>query len=81
MKKENNNHSFNLQNEILRQAVTNVVGSSNLPISNVYFILKSVCSEIEAVYHEVIKNESQMENTKEVKFTVKEENKEESKGK
>ena len=45
-------NNFNLKNEEFRQKLIELINTSDLPISNVYFIFQLVGKEIEDVYNQ-----------------------------
>lgn len=50
---------FNTRCENLKQTLVNTINQSNLPISVVFYIAKSIMSDIEATYYGVLNNEAQ----------------------
>lgn len=51
--------SINLQSEQFRNNLYNLINSSGLPISSAYFIIRTVASQLELKYNEVINTENQ----------------------
>lgn len=62
--------SINLQSEQFRNNLYNLINSSGLPISSVYFIIRTVASQLELKYNEVIN----MENQQQLQLKSKEDN-------
>ena len=64
--------SINIKTEEFKQNLYNLINQSNLPISNVYYVMKDVFKELEGIYL----NTLQQERIRRQK-TKKEENKKE----
>lgn len=62
--------SINLQSEQFRNNLYNLINSSGLPISSAYFIIRTVASQLELKYNEVIN----MENQQQLQLKSKEDN-------
>lgn len=56
---ENKEIGFNTRCENLKQTLVNAINQSNLPISVVYYMAKSIMSDIESTYYGVLNNEAQ----------------------
>lgn len=50
---------FNTRCENLKQTLINTINQSNLPISVVYYMAKSIMSDIESTYYGVLNSEAQ----------------------
>lgn len=50
---------FNTRCENLKQALINTINQSNLPISVIFYIAKSIMSDIESTYYGVLNSEAQ----------------------
>lgn len=59
MEKENNKDSrgYNLKADNFRQNVCNVINSSGLMISDVYYILKDIVQEVTGLYNQQVELE------------------------
>ena len=56
---ENKEIGFNTRCENLKQTLINSINQSDLPISVVYYMAKSIMSDIESTYYGVLNNEAQ----------------------
>lgn len=56
---ENKEIGFNTRCENLKQSLIDSINQSNLPISVVYYMAKSIMSDIESTYYGVLNNEAQ----------------------
>ena len=50
-------NDFNLRNEEFRQKLIELINTSDLPISNIYFIFQLVNKEIENIYNQRVNAE------------------------
>lgn len=50
---------FNTRCENLKQTLINTINQSNLPIGVVFYIAKSIMSDIESTYYGVLNSEAQ----------------------
>ena len=50
---------FNTRCEKLKQTLVNTINQSNLPISVVFYITKSIMTDIETTYYGVLNSEAQ----------------------
>lgn len=68
-------NTINLQSENFKENLINLINSSNLPISNVYFIFQLVGKEIEDAYNHTIEEEKMalIENQQQKDLTEKDE--------
>lgn len=72
--------NINLKSEEFKNNLYSLIENSELPISNIYFIFKTVSKELEETYNQVIKElkeqESQQKQIKEnnIEETIEEEN-------
>lgn len=57
---------INLKTEQLRLSIKDMISSSELPISNIYYIIKDIYSDIAILYNKVLEDEiKQLETKKE----------------
>ena len=56
---ENKEIGFNTRCENLKQSLIDSINQSNLPISVVFYIAKSIMSDIESTYYGVLNSEAQ----------------------
>lgn len=56
---ENKEIGFNTRCENLKQALINTINQSDLPISVVFYIAKSIMLDIETTYYGVLNKEAQ----------------------
>lgn len=56
---ENKEIGFNTRCEKLKQTLIDTINQSNLPIGVVFYIAKSIMSDIESTYYGVLNNEAQ----------------------
>ena len=61
------NQSINIKSEQLMKNTVSLINNSKLPISNIYFIFKSIMKDIENTYYSILNQESMeyMEKTDE----------------
>lgn len=57
MEENNNNNNINLKSEIFKNNLYSLINSSNLPVSNVYFIFKLTMQELEDLYYKTLNDE------------------------
>lgn len=58
-------NDFNLRNEEFRQKLIELINTSDLPISNVYFIFQLVNKEIENIYNQRVNAERDLNKDQE----------------
>lgn len=65
--------NFNLINENLKNSLIQTISNSNLPVANVYFIVKDIFRDIENNYYNQISKEmeSKEQNTQEEQISTK----------
>lgn len=56
---ENKEIGFNTKCEHFKQAIIDTINQSNLPIGVIFYIAKSIMSDIESTYYGVLNNEAQ----------------------
>lgn len=49
--------SINIKTEEFKQNLYNLINQSNLPISNVYYVMKDVFKELEGIYLNTLQQE------------------------
>lgn len=65
--------NFNLINENLKNSLIQIISNSNLPVANVYFIVKDIFRDIENNYYNQISKEmeSKEQNAQEEQISTK----------
>ena len=65
--------NFNLINENLKNSLVQIISNSNLPVANVYFIVKDIFRDIENNYYNQISKEmgSEEQNIQEEQISTK----------
>lgn len=65
--------NFNLINENLKNSLVQIISNSNLPVANVYFIVKDIFRDIENNYYNQISKEmeSKEQNAQEEQISTK----------
>lgn len=62
------NKTINIKSEQFKYNIINLINNSELPISNVYFILKFITQDVENTYYGTLNSQS-AEYTKEIKLS------------
>lgn len=57
--KEENKIGFNTRCENFKRDLINNINQSDLPISIVYYVMKTVMSDVESTYYGILNNEAQ----------------------
>lgn len=63
---------INLKTEQLKSSIKDMISSSELPISNIYYIIKDIYNDIALFYNQALEEEKKQLETKEEKDKIEE---------